>query len=102
MLIALVALASGLSVSVDSLTIDNRRHIASAIARVTNSGTSAFDSVFVNCAFMDSVGKAVQVGGALLSNLAPGETVFGSADVDTSLVATPIVSVSCRIGLTQP
>lgn len=102
MLIAFVALASGLSVTVDSLTIDNRRHIASAIARVTNSGTNVFDSVFINCAFMDSAARAVQVGGALLSNLAPGETAFGSADVDISLVAAPIASASCRIGLTQP
>lgn len=31
---ALVALVSGLSVTVNSLTIDNRRHIASVIARV--------------------------------------------------------------------
>jgi hypothetical protein len=51
---------------------------------------------------MDSAARAVQVGGALLSNLAPGETAFGSADVDISLVAAPIASASCRIGLTQP
>ncbi|ESY37875.1 hypothetical protein X747_24705 [Mesorhizobium sp. LNJC384A00] len=102
MLIALVALASGLSVTFDSLTIDNRRHIASAIVRVTNSGTNAFDSVFVNCAFMDTAGRAVQVGGALLNNLAPGETAFGSADVDTSLLVSAIASASCRVGLTQP
>ncbi|WP_352731807.1 FxLYD domain-containing protein [Mesorhizobium australicum] len=102
MLVALVALASGLSVTVDSLSIDNRRHIASAIARVTNSGTNAFESVYVNCAFLDASGRAVQVGGALVSNLAPGETAFGSADVDSSLVATPIASASCRIGMTQP
>ena len=101
MLSALIVLASGLNVTVDSLTIDNRRHIASAIARVTNAGPNAFESVYVNCAFLDAAGRAIQVGGALVSNLAAGETAFGSADVDTSLVGA-IASASCRIGLTRP
>lgn len=94
-----VSLVSGLSVTVDSLTIDHRQ-VARVIMRVTNAGPNAYQSVFINCAFMDAAGKAVQVGGALVSNLNPGETAFGSADVDASKLA--IASASCRIGLTQP
>lgn len=94
-----VSLVSGLSVTVDSLTIDHRQ-VARVIMRVTNAGPNAYESVFINCAFMDAAGKAIQVGGALVSNLNPGETAFGSAAVDASELA--IASASCRIGLTQP
>ncbi|MDG4908140.1 MAG: hypothetical protein E5X33_12115 [Mesorhizobium sp.] len=99
MLSAIVLIASGLSVTVDSLTID-RRQVAKAIVRVANAGSEAYRSVYVDCAFMDGTGKAVQTGGALISNLAPGETAFGSADVDAS--GRDIDSAACRIGLTQP
>lgn len=76
------------------------RKIARAVVRLTNAGPNVYRSVYVDCAFMDAAGKAVQVGSALVSNLSPGEKAFGHADADASAVR--IASVACRVDQTQP
>lgn len=92
-------LAAGLTASVDSLSVD-KREIATAVVRVVNEGTAAYSSVYVNCAFLDDAGTAVITGSAMISNLEPNETAFGSVKVDAA--NKRIRTAECRIGMTQP
>jgi hypothetical protein len=87
-----------LKLSVDSLTRDDWR--VTAMAKVTNDTTTAFDTVFVHCAFFDGAKMAIQDSVGTVSGLRPNETAFASISVVDERSA--IRSVNCRIDLTVP
>ena len=89
------AFASDLSVDVDNLKRSDGW--IEAIIRVTNKGTSSFSTVYVDCAFLDATGRALDTGMASISNLTAGATAFGSAEIEDD---PAIASAACRIGET--
>jgi len=91
-------LASGLTTTVDS--ISRRNDIVTAVVRTTNSGATAYNSVYLECGFLDVGGKAVKASADIVNNLQPGQTAY--SNVQTVDQGHQVSSVECRIGLTQP
>lgn len=90
-------IAGGLSLDVERLSVDGGE--ATAIVKVTNSGSEGYRVIFVDCAFLDAQKAAVGVGKAMLSNVSPGEAAYD----DVKIFDVPgVESVRCRISQTSP
>ena len=89
------AFAADLSVEVDNLKRSDGW--IEAIVRVNNGGSAAFSTVYVDCAFLDATGRALDTGMASISNLTAGATAFGSAEIEDD---PAIASAACRIAET--
>jgi len=98
--ILIVALASGaLEIAVESLSLEQRNQIATAVVKVTNKGAAPFGSVYIDCAFFDSQDRAQQTSVGLISNLNSGETAYASVRVVAKDYS--VNHVKCRIGNTS-
>ena len=95
LLVPPVAFAADLSVEVDNLKRSDGW--IEAIVRVTNGGSAAFSTIYVDCAFLDANGRAIDTGMASIANLTPGATAFGSAEIEDD---PAIASAACRIAET--
>jgi hypothetical protein len=57
---------------------------ATVVLKITNNGTTTAPNVFVSCAFLDANQKAIDIGKAWVTDLAPNRAAYDKARIPTS------------------
>jgi hypothetical protein len=94
LLLASALTASQFAVDVDNVTFNQRTGKAEAMLRVTNQGSDSAGAVAIRCAFLDASKKALDMGSATFSSLAPGAVAYSKAGV---FLDTKPEYVSCSV-----
>lgn len=79
LLFAAPAMAQSMDIRIDSFTADRGR--SEVIVRVTNNTGADARSIFVDCTFMDTDKRAIDIGRALIPVLAAGDHAFEKAAI---------------------
>jgi hypothetical protein len=85
------ALAQSITISVDTFKLSARGR-AEAVVRVVNGTAKRYDTIMLNCAFLQD-GKAVATAQGVINNLDAGETAFTTVTSDTKAT-----EARCRAG----
>jgi hypothetical protein len=75
----IAALINDITFEIDNFTAE--RGISTITLRVTNDGQQLANQVFINCVFMTEDMKTIDIGRALIINLAPGQTKYEQAAI---------------------
>jgi hypothetical protein len=93
-IILAAASAATLNIDVEMQSVERDRGIVSAVFKLNNDSTDSFKSVFVECAFLDAGGRALDVITAHVQNLHPQTARYGKA---SAVRESGIASAKCYV-----
>ncbi|WP_274426746.1 hypothetical protein [Chelativorans sp. YIM 93263] len=96
LILATMIATSDVKVEIDSISVEHQT--PEVMLKVTNAGTRFARSVFIDCVFFDEERKAVDIGKALIRDLGPNQTKYGSAATTKSTAH----SVKCNAASVWP
>lgn len=90
--IAIPAAAQSIDIQVDNFTA--QRGISELVLKVTNNTGADVEGVQIDCAFLRSDGRAIDIGKALIPSIAAGDYAYDKAAIPTT---EGVSEAECRV-----
>ena len=97
--VATAMLISGVAFGADPVSIDvenftAERGISTLVLKVTNNTTAHIDRAYIDCAFLTEDERPIDIGKALVTNLAAGGHAYDKASIPTT---DGVAKADCRV-----